>query len=56
MQRKTYKIDEVAHTLGLGRTTIYKLIRHGELQKIKLGRSTLIPAESVEALLQRHAV
>lgn len=56
MQRKTYKIPEVAQTLGLGRTTINKLIREGELQKIKLGATTLISAESVDALLQRHAV
>lgn len=56
MQRKTYKVDEVAEILGLGRTTIHKLIREGELQKIKLGRSTLVPLESVDALLQRHAV
>lgn len=56
LQRMTYKIDEVAQALGLGKTTIHKLLRDGELQKIKLGRSTLIPAESVEALLRRHAV
>lgn len=56
LNRKAYKINEVAHALGLGKTTVHKLIREGELQKIKLGRSTLIPAESVEALLQRHAV
>ena len=52
----TYKIDEVAQALGLGTTTIHKLLRDGELQKIKLGRSTLISAESVKALLLRHAV
>ncbi|WP_435203726.1 helix-turn-helix domain-containing protein [Qipengyuania sp. 902] len=56
MKRLTYKIDEVAQALGLGKTTIHKLLRDGELQKIKLGRATLIPAESVEALVQRHAV
>lgn len=52
----TYKIDEVAQTLGLGKTTIHKLLREGELQKIKLGRTTLISADSVDALLQRNAV
>lgn len=56
LDRKTYKLNEVAQALGLGKTTIHKLIREGELQKIKLGRSTLILAESVDALLQRHAV
>ena len=52
----TYKIDEVAQALGLGKTTIHKLLRDGELQKIKLGRATLISAESVDALIQRYAV
>ena len=56
MQRMTYKIDEVAQALGLGKTTIHKLLRDGELQKIKLGRATLISAESVDALIQRYAV
>ena len=56
MQRMTFKIDEVSEALGVGRTTVHKLIREGELEKIKLGRSTLIPVKSVEALLQRHSV
>ena len=55
LDRKAYKLNEVAQTLGLGRTTIYKLISQGELQKIKLGATTLISAESLDALLQRHA-
>lgn len=55
MDRKAYKLNEVAQTLGLGRTTIYKLISQGELQKIKVGATTLIPAESLDALLRRHA-
>lgn len=56
LNRKTYRVNEVVEALGICRTTIYKLIRLGELQQIKLGASTLITAESVEALLQRHAV
>lgn len=56
MNRKAFKVNEVAQALGLGKTTIHKLLRDGELQKIKLGRATLISAESVEALIQRHTV
>ena len=56
MDRKAYKIGEVAQALGVGPTTIHKLLREGELQKIKLGRSTLILAESLDALLTRHTV
>lgn len=56
MDRKAYKVNEVALALGLSRTTIYKLIGDGELRRIKLGATTLIAADSVDALLQRHAV
>lgn len=56
MQRKTYKVNEVAEALGISRTTIYKLIGQGELQRIKLGASTLIAAHSVDALLKRNLV
>ena len=55
MNRKAYKIHELAQALGIGKTTIHKLLREGELQKVKLGRSTLIPADSIDALLQRNA-
>ncbi|MFO6448233.1 helix-turn-helix transcriptional regulator [Erythrobacter sp. NE805] len=51
MQRKTYRVHEVAQLLGIGRTTIYKLINEGLLQRIKLGATTLITAASVDALL-----
>ncbi|WP_321326839.1 helix-turn-helix domain-containing protein [uncultured Parasphingorhabdus sp.] len=56
MQRKTYKVNEVVRILGIGRTTIYKLIGQGELQRIKIGASTLISADSVDALLRRNAI
>ncbi|PHQ63438.1 MAG: excisionase [Sphingobium sp.] len=51
----TYRIDEVAALLGLGRTTIFKLMDDGHLQRIKIGSRTLIRASDVEALLQRQA-
>lgn len=56
MNRKAYKVNEVAETLSVGRTTIYKLINNGELQRIKIGATTLITAASVDELLQRNAV
>ncbi len=55
MVRMTYTIDEVATLLGLGRTTIYKLIDEGHLTRIKIGARTLIPARDVEALIQCEA-
>lgn len=55
MEKKTYRIREIVEATGLGRTTIYKLISEGELRKIKVGASTLIPAADVDALTQRIA-
>lgn len=55
MNRKTYRVKEVVEALGLSATTVYKLMNLGELKRIKLGASTLITAESVDALLERNA-
>ncbi|MBQ1500356.1 MAG: helix-turn-helix domain-containing protein [Sphingomonas sp.] len=55
MNRISYNINEVASMLGLGRTTIYKLIDEGKLARVKVGARTLILARDVDALLQRQA-
>lgn len=49
----TLRISDVQRMTGLGRTKIYKLITNGELSIIKIGRATLIPLSSLEALLVR---
>lgn len=53
MERKAYRVNEVVSILGIGRTTIYRLINDGVLNRIKVGASTLIPAGDVHALLQQ---
>ena len=55
LNRRAYRVNEVTQALGLGRTTVYKLINRGDLRRIKVGATTLIAADSVEALLQRDA-
>ncbi len=47
----SYSVRDVAELLGLGRTTIYKLIGEGQLTRIKIGARTLIPAADVYALM-----
>lgn len=54
-QRMAYRVNEVMSLTGLGRTTIYKLMGNGELGRVKVGSSTLIPADDVHMLLQRDA-
>ena len=51
MERLAYSINDTAKALSLGRTSIYAMIADGRLEAIKLGRRTLIKAESVRRLV-----
>ena len=42
-----------AHLLGIGRTKAYELIDAGELELVHIGRSALVPTESVHAFVRR---
>jgi excisionase family DNA binding protein len=44
-------VNDAAKALSLGRTSIYALIKEGRLEKIKLGRRTLITVASIRALV-----
>jgi len=47
-------VEEAARRLGLGRTTVYGLIRDGELHSVRIGRARRIPAEALTDLVQRR--
>ena len=51
MERIAYSINETARALSLGRTSIYAMIADGRLDAFKLGRRTLIKAESIKRLV-----
>ncbi|GAB3073955.1 helix-turn-helix domain-containing protein [Micromonospora schwarzwaldensis] len=36
-------IEEAAHRLGIGRTTMYALIKNGEIRTVTIGRLRRIP-------------
>ena len=42
---------EAAESLGVSRSTIYRLIDSGRLRIVKIGRRTLIPASQLLELL-----
>ena len=46
-----YSIKDVTELLGLGRTTVYKLIDEGQLTRIKIGARALISSADVNALI-----
>lgn len=51
MEPLAVSINDASKALGLGRTSIYALIAVGRLEAFKLGRRTLIRADSIRRLV-----
>ncbi|MEG3083668.1 helix-turn-helix domain-containing protein [Sphingomonas sp. PB2P12] len=47
----TVTIENAKTALGIGHTTIYRLIGEGRLQTVKLGRRTLVKTDSIRQLV-----
>jgi excisionase family DNA binding protein len=46
-----YSINEACRVSSLGRTRLYELIAEGQLEARRIGKRTLIPAESLRRLI-----
>jgi excisionase family DNA binding protein len=46
----TVRIPMAVQLTGISRSRLYELIQSGELETVKVGRSTLIPFKSLKAL------
>lgn len=46
----TVRISTAVRLTGISRSRLYELIQTGELETVKVGRSTLIPYKSLKAL------
>jgi predicted DNA-binding transcriptional regulator AlpA len=52
--RRLVPIPEARHLLGdIGHTTVYELIKRGEIVKVNIGRRGFITSESLEAYMDR---
>ena len=51
-QPLVHTVAEAAELLGVGRTTVYVLIRTGRLPVVKIGRRTVIRRETLQVFLQ----
>jgi len=47
------RIPTAMQLIGVGRSTVYALIKAGELRTVKLGRATLITMSSLRRLVER---
>ena len=45
---------QAADALSLGMTTIFDLLKHGELESLRIGRSRRIPWASIHELINRR--
>jgi excisionase family DNA binding protein len=52
-EKLAHSIQRAANRLDCGRTTIYGLIRNGQLQAVKLGSRTLVLESSLQRLLSK---
>lgn len=48
----TYSINEAAALLGVGRTTVYELIRQEQLLTVKIGQRRLITRLDLDAFVE----
>lgn len=52
-----YRINVAEAKLGVSRSTIYRLVKDGQLELVKIGkRSSGITADSVNAMIERNRV
>lgn len=52
MDELAYSISRTAKALGVGRSTIYKLIKTGQVDALKIGTRTLITTASIARLTE----
>lgn len=55
MDPVTVTVEGAKRALGLGHTTVYRLIGEGKLSTVKVGRRTLIKTDSIRALVDQAA-
>jgi len=47
-------VSEAAILMGLGRTYVYRLVMHGELASLKIGRNRRVPHWALHAFIQEQ--
>ena len=55
LERLAFSVEEVAQSLGLGKSTVRMLVREGALPAVRVGDRVLIRKESLEKLLREGA-
>lgn len=55
--RRLISIPEAQGVLGgLGRTTVYELVKRGDIARVKIGRRSFVTVESLESYIDRLGI
>ena len=54
-ERLTYRVREVAEMLGIHERTVWRWFRESRLKRVKVGGTTLVPADEVARLIRPTA-
>jgi len=52
VERIGFSVDEAVFASGVKRSTLYKLIRTGQLRTVTIARRRIIPASALRALVE----
>ena len=48
---RAYRVNDACGSLGIGRTTLYALIKRGQLKSIKIAGRTVIPVTEIDRVI-----
>jgi excisionase family DNA binding protein len=51
--RTLLTVEQAAEQLSIGRTTVYALIKSGEITSVHVGRLRRVPADALDAYVRR---
>jgi excisionase family DNA binding protein len=51
----SYTVGEAAHAVGISTTTVWSMIREGQIKTFKIGSRTLIRRAELESVIERAA-
>lgn len=53
LTRRLYPVGEAAHYLGVGKRTMERLLREGEVLKVRIGGRSLVDQKDLDAYIER---
>lgn len=55
-EQRTYKVEEIAEILNIGRTSAYNLVREGHFTAVRIGTAIRVSKKSFDEWLDRQNI